>query len=102
VLTVFCVSVFVFCPQQYALIGQISKPENRGRDQGVLNIFIVTGQLVIAFSVGPIDSAFGGSNTPGFMIGAGAGLLAGVLAALVLRADKPSEEGIPLLASGGH
>ena len=66
-------------------------------------IFIVTGQLIIALSVGPFDNLFGGSDTPGFMLGAGAGLLAGVLGAILLRMQKPDgAEGIPLLGGGGH
>jgi hypothetical protein len=79
----------------------VSLPENRGRDQGILNIFIVSGQLLIAFTVGPFDNAFGGSDTPGFMLGAGAGALAAVLAVVLIQADRPAEEGIPLLG-GGH
>jgi len=50
------------------MVGQNSKPENRGRDQGVLNIFIVLGQLVIAFSVGPFDNLFGGTDVAGVCI----------------------------------
>lgn len=88
---------------QYAMVGQVSKPENRGRDQGVLNIFIVLGQLVIAFTVGPFDNLFDGSNTPGFMLGAGAAAVSAILCIILVKAERPSaEEGIPLMAGGGH
>ncbi|KAL0888502.1 hypothetical protein Bca101_012485 [Brassica carinata] len=55
-----------------------------GLSLGVLNLAIVIPQMVVSLGSGPFDSWFGGGNLPGFVVGAIAAAISGVVALTVL------------------
>lgn len=55
-----------------------------GLSLGVLNLAIVIPQMVVSLGAGQFDSWFGGGNLPGFVVGAIAAAISGVVAIAVL------------------
>ncbi|CAA7053122.1 unnamed protein product [Microthlaspi erraticum] len=56
----------------------------QGLSLGVLNLAIVIPQMVVSLGGGPFDALFGGGNLPGFVVGAIAAAVSGVVALTVL------------------
>ncbi|KAF3603257.1 hypothetical protein F2Q69_00038244 [Brassica cretica] len=71
-------------PFALASIISSSSGAGQGLSLGVLNLAIVIPQMVVSLGSGPFDSWFGGGNLPGFVVGAIAAALSGVVAITVL------------------
>jgi solute carrier family 45 protein 1/2/4 len=61
----------------------------QGLSVGVLNLAVVTPQVLVSVGSGPWDELFGGGNMPAFLLGAGAALLGGIAAVLLLPRPPP-------------
>lgn len=61
----------------------------QGLSVGVLNLAVVTPQVIVSVGSGPWDELFGGGNLPAFLLGAGAALLGGIAAVLLLPRPPP-------------
>jgi len=61
----------------------------QGLSVGVLNLAVVTPQMLVSVGSGPWDELFGGGNMPAFLLGAGAALLGGIAAVLLLPRPPP-------------
>ncbi|CAA7016015.1 unnamed protein product [Microthlaspi erraticum] len=70
----------------FALASIISSNSGAGQglSLGVLNLAIVIPQMVVSLEAGPFDALFGGGNLPGFVVGAIAAAVSGVVALTVL------------------
>ncbi|KAF2610888.1 hypothetical protein F2Q70_00007153 [Brassica cretica] len=70
----------------FALASIISNNSGAGQglSLGVLNLAIVIPQMVVSLGAGQFDSWFGGGNLPGFVVGAIAAAISGVVAITVL------------------
>ncbi|CAA7040231.1 unnamed protein product [Microthlaspi erraticum] len=70
----------------FALASIISSNSGAGQglSLGVLNLAIVIPQMVVSLGGGPFDALFGGGNLPGFVVGAIAAAVSGVVALTVL------------------
>ncbi|KAJ4910553.1 Sucrose transport protein SUC7 [Raphanus sativus] len=70
----------------FALASIISSNSGAGQglSLGVLNLAIVIPQMVVSLGAGQFDSWFGGGNLPGFVVGAIAAAISGVVAIAVL------------------
>ncbi|CAH2073900.1 unnamed protein product [Thlaspi arvense] len=70
----------------FALASIISSNSGAGQglSLGVLNLAIVIPQMVVSLGGGPFDALFGGGNLPGFVVGAIAAAISGVVALTVL------------------
>ncbi|XP_024396750.1 sucrose transport protein SUT2 [Physcomitrium patens] len=61
----------------------------QGLSVGVLNLAVVTPQVLVSVGSGPWDELFGGGNMPAFLLGAGAALLGAIAAVLLLPRPPP-------------
>jgi solute carrier family 45 protein 1/2/4 len=61
----------------------------QGLSVGVLNLAVVTPQVLVSVGSGPWDELFGGGNLPAFLLGAGAALLGAIAAVLLLPRPPP-------------
>lgn len=77
-----------------------SKEGHSGRDQGILNMSIVIGQLLTSFTVGEWDALFGGGDVPGFLLGACIALVAAILCVVLL--PRTGTTATPVALAGGH
>ncbi|ESQ29622.1 hypothetical protein EUTSA_v10023799mg [Eutrema salsugineum] len=70
----------------FALASIISSDSGAGQglSLGVLNLAIVIPQMFVSLGGGPFDALFGGGNLPGFVVGAIAAAVSGVVALTVL------------------
>ncbi|CAN8298342.1 unnamed protein product [Cochlearia groenlandica] len=70
----------------FALASIISSDSGAGQglSLGVLNLAIVVPQMIVSLGAGPFDSLFGGGNLPGFVVGAIAAAISGLVALTVL------------------
>ncbi|KAJ4850510.1 Sucrose transport protein suc4 [Turnera subulata] len=66
----------------YALVSSRIEPLGLGQglSMGVLNLAIVTPQVVVSLGAGPWDQLFGGGNSPALAVGGLAALLGGLIA----------------------
>ncbi|KAJ0235245.1 Sucrose transport protein SUC9 [Hirschfeldia incana] len=71
-------------PFALASIISSSSGAGQGLSLGVLNLAIVIPQMVVSLGAGPFDSWFGGGNLPGFVVGAIAAAISGIVAITVL------------------
>ncbi|KAL0709180.1 hypothetical protein Bca4012_016158 [Brassica carinata] len=71
-------------PFALASIISSSSGAGQGLSLGVLNLAIVIPQMVVSLGAGQFDSWFGGGNLPGFVVGAIAAAISGVVAITVL------------------
>lgn len=61
----------------------------QGLSVGVLNLAVVTPQVLVSVGSGPWDELFGGGNLPAFLLGACAALFGGIAAVLLLPRPPP-------------
>ncbi|KAJ9186889.1 hypothetical protein P3X46_002414 [Hevea brasiliensis] len=82
----------------YALISSRIEPLGLGQglSMGVLNLAIVTPQVIVSLGSGPWDQLFGGGNSPAFAVGALAAFAGGVVAILgIPRSGAPKPRAPP-------
>ncbi|VVB08638.1 unnamed protein product [Arabis nemorensis] len=89
-------------PFALASIISSSSGAGQGLSLGVLNLAIVVPQMVVSVGAGPFDEMFGGGNIPGFVLGAVAAAVSGVLALTVLPSPPPEADILKVTAVGGH
>ncbi|XP_024384659.1 sucrose transport protein SUC4 [Physcomitrium patens] len=61
----------------------------QGLSVGVLNLAVVTPQVIVSVGSGPWDELFNGGNMPAFLLGAGSALLGAIAAVLLLPRPPP-------------
>jgi solute carrier family 45 protein 1/2/4 len=61
----------------------------QGLSVGVLNLAVVTPQVIVSLGSGPWDELFNGGNLPAFLLGGGAALFGGIAAVLLLPRPPP-------------
>ncbi|KAH7833062.1 hypothetical protein Vadar_002772 [Vaccinium darrowii] len=71
-------------PFALASIYSSSSGAGQGLSLGLLNISICIPQMFVSLIVGPLDSAFGGGNIPGFIMGAIVSALSAICAFTIL------------------
>ncbi|CAN1175666.1 Sucrose transport protein SUC5 [Linum perenne] len=74
----------------------------QGLSLGVLNLSIVIPQMIVSVLGGPWDSLFGGGNLPGFVVGAVAAALSGILALTMLPSPPPDVPASKVSLAGFH
>ncbi|CAN1235402.1 Sucrose transport protein SUC5 [Linum perenne] len=74
----------------------------QGLSLGVLNLSIVIPQMIVSLLGGPWDSLFGGGNLPGFVVGAVAAALSGILALTMLPSPPPDVPASKVSLAGFH
>ncbi|CAN7004845.1 unnamed protein product [Brassica rapa subsp. trilocularis] len=84
-LTLFAIlGIHLLIPFALASIISSNSGAGQGLSLGVLNLAIVIPQMVVSLGAGQFDSWFGGGNLPGFVVGAIAAAISGVVAITVL------------------
>ncbi|XP_052202629.1 sucrose transport protein SUC8-like [Diospyros lotus] len=70
----------------FALASILSSASGAGQglSLGLMNLAIVIPQMLVSLVIGPLDAAFGGGNTPGFVMGAISAALSGICAFVLL------------------
>eukprot|EP01117_Protostelium_nocturnum_P000043 TRINITY_DN10130_c0_g1_i1.p1 TRINITY_DN10130_c0_g1~~TRINITY_DN10130_c0_g1_i1.p1 ORF type:complete len:511 (-),score=163.11 TRINITY_DN10130_c0_g1_i1:106-1638(-) len=87
----------------FLLVSMAVKPEESGLFMGVLNIFVVLPQFVVALGFGQlVKHVFDNRAGPLFLIGACASLVASVLCFFLVTKKISSSEQIVLGGGGGH
>ncbi|KAL8133252.1 hypothetical protein AgCh_008635 [Apium graveolens] len=77
-------SVTYSIPFALASIFSADSKAGQGLSLGVLNVSICIPQILVSFTSGPIDAAFGGGNLPMFVIGLVCAAVSGVLAIVLI------------------
>jgi len=72
----------------YAIVARLADPDSKGLFLGVLNIFIVIPQLLVALSVGAVLKIFGGNLNAALLLG---GFSAMIAAFFVVNLTLPKE-----------
>ncbi|CAM6098669.1 unnamed protein product [Calypogeia fissa] len=61
----------------------------QGLSMGVLNLAVVTPQVIVSIGSGPFDALFGGGNLPSFLLGSISALVGAIAAVLILPRPPP-------------